>query len=163
MAAVERIVPGTFSKVPGGYEQKVDERTKIFVPDMCAASFIPETGELHGHAPDYDALETAKAPAVQADKPGEYAYYYETQHAPTGCDFSADLAYYGKHYFLRPLRDGLPRLHGRGITYDEERGTYTVTLRAYDKIKEQLRETPAIHTPTSTSLNLFYKSVLYSL
>ena len=97
MAAVERIIPGTFAKVPGGYEQKVDERTKIFVPDMCAASFIPETGELHGHAPDYDALETAKAPAVQADKPGEYAYYYETQHAPTGCDFSADLAYYGKH------------------------------------------------------------------
>ena len=67
------------------------------------------------------------------------SYYYETQHAPTGCDFSADLAYYGKHYFLRPLRDGLPRHHGRGITYDEERGTYTVTLRAYDKIKEQYR------------------------
>ena len=44
-----------------------------------------------------------------------------------------------KHYFLRPLHDGLPRLHGRGITYDEERGTYTVTLRAYDKIKEQYR------------------------
>ena len=70
MASAERIIPGTFSKVPGGYEQKVDERTKIFVPDMCAASFIPETGELHGHAPDYDALETAKAPAVQADKLG---------------------------------------------------------------------------------------------
>ena len=139
MAAVERNIPGTFSKVPGGYEQKVDERTTIFVPDMCASSFIPETGELHGYAPDYDALEAAKSPAVHADKPGEYAYYYETQHAPTGCDFSADLSYYGKHYFLRPLRDGLPRLHGRGITYDEECGTYTVTLRAYDKIKEQYR------------------------
>ena len=36
---------------------------------------------------------------------------------------------------------GMPSacLHGRGITYDEERGTYMVTLRAYDKIKEQYR------------------------
>lgn len=139
MAAVERIIPGTFSKVPGGYEQKVDERTKIFVPDMCAASFIPETGELHGYAPDYDALEAAKTPAIHADKPGEYAYYYEMDHAPTGCDFSADLSYYGGHYFLRPLHDGLPQLHGRGVSYDEQRNTYMVTTRAYEKIKAQYK------------------------
>lgn len=79
------------------------------------------------------------APAVQADKPGEYVYCYEMQQAPTGCDFAADLSYYGKHYFLRPLRDDLPQLHGRGISYDEERNTYTVTTRAYDKLKEQYR------------------------
>lgn len=139
MPAVERKIPGTFSKVPGGYAQRIDEHTQIFVPDMRAASFIPETGELHGYAPDYDALEAAKTPAVEADKPGEYAYYYETDHAPTGCDFSADLAHYGGHYFLRPLRDDLPRLHGRGITYDEQRNTYMVTRRAYEKIKEQYK------------------------
>lgn len=52
---------------------------------------------------------------------------------------AADLSYYGKHYFLRPLRDDLPQLHGRGISYDEERNTYTVTTRAYDKLKEQYR------------------------
>ena len=138
MPTVEREIPGTFSKVPGGYARQIDERTQIFVPDMCASSFIPETGELHGHAPDYDALEAAKAPAVVADKPGVYSYYY-AQHAPTGCDFSADLSYYGKHYFLRPLRDGLPRLKGRGITYDEQRNTYTVTLRAYEKIKAEYK------------------------
>ena len=74
-----------------------------------------------------------------ADKPGEYVYCYEMQQAPTGCDFAADLSYYGKHYFLRPLRDGLPQLHGRGISYDEQRNTYTVTTRAYDKLKEQYR------------------------
>lgn len=68
-----------------------------------------------------------------------YAYQYETEHAPTGCDFSADLSYYGKHYFLRPLHDGLPRLHGRGITYDEQRNTYTVTKRAYEQLKAQFR------------------------
>lgn len=39
----------------------------------------------------------------------------------------------------RPLRDDLPQLHGRGISYDEERNTYTVTTRAYDKLKEQYR------------------------
>lgn len=139
MSAVKRPIPGTFSKVPGGYAQTIDERTTLFVPDMCASSFIPETGELHGYAPDYDALEASKAPSVHADTPGEYAYCYEMQHAPTGCEFSADLSYYGKHYFLRPLHDGLPRLRGRGITYDEQSNTYTVTLRAYDKLKEHYR------------------------
>ena len=84
-------------------------------------------------------VQARKAPAVQADKPGEYVYCYEMQQAPTGCDFAADLSYYGKHYFLRPLRDDLPQLHGRGISYDEERNTYTVTTRAYDKLKEQYR------------------------
>ena len=66
-------------------------------------------------------------------------YDPSTGEAPTGCDYAADLAYYGKHYFLRPLRDGLPPLHGRGITYDAEQGTYMVTLRAYDKIKAQYK------------------------
>lgn len=78
-------------------------------------------------------------PAVHADKPGEYSYCYEMEKAPTGCDFSASLSYYGKHYYLRPLRDDLPQLRGRGISYDEQRSTYTVTRRAYDKLKEQYR------------------------
>lgn len=139
MAASERLIPGTYTKALGGYERKVDERTTLFIPDMCVSSFIPETGELHGYAPDYTALEAAKAPSVHADKPGLYSYCYEMQQAPTGCDFSADLAFYGKHYFLRPLRDDLPRLRGRGITYDEQNGTYMVTHRAFDKLKEQYR------------------------
>ena len=139
MAATIRPIRGTFFKVPGGYEQKIDGQTTLFVPDMCAASFDLDTGDLCGYAPDYEALEAEKTPAVHAYKPGEYAYCYEMQQAPTGCDFSADLSYYGKHYFLRPLRDGLPQLKGRGITYDERRNTYTVTLRAYDKLKEQYR------------------------
>lgn len=139
MPTTKRLIPGTFSKVSGGYARKIDEQTTFFVPDMCAASFDSDTGELYGHSPDYDALEAAKTPAIQADKPGEYAYCYEMQQAPTGCDYSADLSYYGKHYFLRPLRDGLPRLHGRGITYDEDRNTYTVTRRAYEQLKTQYR------------------------
>ena len=139
MAATQRPIPGTFSKVPGGYEQKIGENMSLFVPDMCAASFDETTGQLQGYAPDYEALEAAKSPAVHADAPGEYSYCYEMQHAPTGCDFSADLGYYGKHYYLRPLPDGLPRLRGRGITYDEQHNTYTVTLRAYDKLKQQYR------------------------
>lgn len=110
-----------------------------FHPGFSVSRYDPSTGEVYGYAPDYDALEAAKAPAVQATAPGEYSYCYEMQQAPTGCDYAADLAYYGKHYFLRPLRDGLPPLHGRGITYDAEQGTYMVTLRAYDKIKAQYK------------------------
>ena len=112
-------------------------RTKMHGFDGYA--IMSPDGELFGYAPDYEALEAEKAPAVQADKPGEYVYCYEMQQAPTGCDFAADLSYYGKHYFLRPLRDGLPQLHGRCISYDEQRNTYTVTTRAYDKLKEQYR------------------------
>ena len=77
MAATQRPIPGTFSKVPGGYEQKIGDNMSLFVPDMCAASFDETTGQLQGHAPDYEALEAAKTPAVHADKPGEYSYCYE--------------------------------------------------------------------------------------
>ena len=139
MAATERKIPGTFAPVPGGYSQQIGANTALFIPDFSVSRYDPSTGEVYGYAPDYDALEAAKAPAVQATAPGEYSYCYEMQQAPTGCDFAADLSYYGKHYFLRPLRDDLPQLHGRGISYDEERNTYTVTTRAYDKLKEQYR------------------------
>ena len=129
MAATERKIPGTFAPVPGGYSQQIGANTALFIPDFSVSRYDP----------DYDALEAAKTPAVHATAPGEYSYCYEMQQAPTGCDYSADLAYYGKHYFLRPLHDGLPQLHGRGITYDAEQGTYMVTLRAYDKIKAQYK------------------------
>ena len=139
MAAIERKINGTFAPVPGGYAQQINEQTTLFVPEFTVARYDTETGELFGHAPDYEALEAAKSPAVHADKPGEYSYCYEMEKAPTGCDFSASLSYYGKHYYLRPLRDDLPQLCGRGISYDEQRSTYTVTRRAYDKLKEQYR------------------------
>ena len=122
-----------------GYVQRTGPHTQVFVPEEFVTSFNPDTGELFGCAPDYEAMESEKAPAVTADKPGEYSYYYETQHAPVGCDFSAELAYYGEHYYLRPLHEGLPKLHGRGITYDERSGSYCVTLRAYEKLKEQYK------------------------
>ena len=125
MAATERKIPGTFAPVPGGYSQQISANTALFIPDFSVSRYDPSTGEVYGYAPDYDALEAAKAPAVQA--------------TATGCDYASDLAYYGKHYFLRPLRDGLPPLHGRGITYDAEHSTYMVTLRAYDKIKAQYK------------------------
>ena len=134
-----RPIPGTFTRVTGGYSRRIDAATTVFVPDSSVSGYEAATGQLYGYAPDYDALEASKAPAQQADAPGEYSYCYEMQQAPTGCDYAADLAYYGKHYFLRPLRDGLPPLHGRGITYDAEHSTYMVTLRAYDKIKAQYK------------------------
>ncbi len=121
-------------------------------PGKAAKAARAEAAKAGQNGPDADAPDPhyymAKAhlftldqvkPAGQDDAPGEYSYCYEMQQAPTGCDYAADLAYYGKHYFLRPLRDGLPPLHGRGITYDAEHGTYMVTLRAYDKIKTQYK------------------------
>lgn len=78
-----------------------------------------------------------RPPPCRPTSPANTSTATKCSNPPTGCDFAADLSYYGKHYFLRPLRDDLPRLHGRGISYDEERNTYTVTTRAYDKLKEQ--------------------------
>ena len=81
MASIERKINGTFAPVPGGYAQQINEQTTLFVPDFSAARYDPKTGELFGYAPDYAALEAEKAPAVQADKPGEYVYCYEMQQA----------------------------------------------------------------------------------
>lgn len=139
MKAIKRLIPGTFHKVSGGYARQITPETRMFVPDESVFSFDPETGELYGYSPDYEALEAAKAPGVVADKPGEYSYYTEMQRAPIGCDFAADLAYYGKHYYLKPLHDGLPRLRGRGITYNEQTGDYLVTIRAYGKLCNQYK------------------------
>ena len=73
MAAIERKINGTFAPVPGGYAQQINEQTTLFVPEFTVARYDTETGELFGHAPDYEALEAAKSPAVHADKPGEYS------------------------------------------------------------------------------------------
>lgn len=79
MAAIERKINGTFAPVPGGYAQQINEQTTLFVPEFTVARYDTETGELFGHAPDYEALEAAKSPAVHADKPGEYSYCYEME------------------------------------------------------------------------------------
>ena len=92
MASIERKINGTFAPVPGGYAQQINEQTTLFVPDFSAARYDPKTGELFGYAPDYAALEAEKAPAVQADKPGEYVYCYEMQQAPTTCPSSTGAA-----------------------------------------------------------------------
>lgn len=137
MTTTETKVPGTFTRVPGGYAQQISGNARLFIPEAFVSRF--EDGTVYQITPDYEAIEASKAPAVVADKPGEYSYYYETQKAPVACDFSASLSYYGKHYFLRPLRSGLPKLHGRGITYDEAYNTYKVTENAYEKLKAQYR------------------------
>lgn len=135
----ERKIDGTFERVPGGFARQLDSETRVFVPSMCVSRFDEETGTLYGFAPDYEAMEKLKAPATVANAPGEYSYYYESEQPPAGCDFQASLSYYGKHYFLRPLRDNLPKLHGRGITYNEDSRNYYVTAKAYEKIKAEYR------------------------
>lgn len=134
-----RRIDGVYTPVRGGYAQRLDSCSTMFIPTMCVASYDAETGTVYGHAPDYEAMEAAKKPAVKADAPGEYVYTYELEHAPIGCDYKADLSCYGEHYFLYPLRDGLPQLKGRGVRYDKRNGSYKVTRRAYDKIKAEYR------------------------
>lgn len=134
MAAIERKIEGTFTSVPGGYLRKASARSTVFIPEESVARFDEETGELYSYAPDYKAMEAAKAPAIHADKPGRYVYYYETHRAPIGCDFESELSHDGKHYVLRPLRSELPRLRGRGIAYDEGYNYYRVTIGAYERI-----------------------------
>lgn len=135
MATIGRKINGTFVPVPDGYAQRTSEQTALFVPEFMVARYDTGTGEPFDHAPDYETLEAARSPAVHAGKPGEYSYCYEMERAPTGCNFSTSLSYYGKHYYLRPLRDDLPQFRGRSIPYGEQRNTHTVTRRAYNKLK----------------------------
>lgn len=133
----ETKLTGTYDKVPGGYSRRINDHMVEFIPDFCVSSF--ENGTVSMYCPDYEAIEAAKAPAVEADNPGEYLYYYETQKAPKQCDFSAQLSYYGDHYYLSPLHDGLPQLKGRGIKYESDYGKYIVTEKAYEKLCKQFR------------------------
>lgn len=87
-------------------------------------------------------LELAKPEpqeAPKADKPGTYCYTPEMGQQKPNCQIEAGLSYYGGHYWIRtPLE-----LKGRGITENEpsqqNKGcrNYTVTKRAFEKLKEQ--------------------------
>lgn len=75
---------------------------------------------------------------VKAESAGVYIYTSEMgQEKPEGCQIEAALCYYGKHYWIRtPLE-----LKGRGITENEPARNglrnYTVTIRAFEKLKSQ--------------------------
>ena len=93
--------------------------------------------------PEEPKKETASAPGV-------YVYTPEMNEAePDGIEMRATLSHYGKHYHIdTPLE-----LHGRGITKDDDpprwrEGTrearenwqcYTVTTRAFEKLKTQYK------------------------
>lgn len=83
-------------------------------------------------------LATPVQKAVKAENTGVYMYTSEMgQKTPEGCQMEAGLCYYGKHYWIRtPLE-----LKGRGIREDEQTRTglrnYTVTIRAFEKLKNQ--------------------------
>ena len=42
MKALERKINGTFSPVPGGYAQQINEQTTLFVPDFSAVRYDPQ-------------------------------------------------------------------------------------------------------------------------
>lgn len=75
---------------------------------------------------------------VKAESSGVYIYTTEMgQEKPEGCQIEAGLCYYGKHYWLRTSLE----LKGRGITENEPAKNglrnYTVTIRAFEKLKSQ--------------------------
>lgn len=119
-----------FKKVCGGYEKESDKNTKMFIPDMCAKSFNETTGEVEMYAPKYEEKEPA-----QPAKVGVNAYQYETQEAPTGCDFKLSIGYYGDNY-LTPLKSDL-EIKGRGIKKLD--GWYRVTDLALEKLEKQYK------------------------
>lgn len=91
-------------------------------------------------------LAAPKAEPIKAEAPGNYCYTPEMgQQKPEGCQMEAGLCYYGKHYWVNtPLE-----LKGRGITENspnwakgskkdlEGWRSYTVTIRAFEKLKEK--------------------------
>lgn len=129
----ERKIDGFFQPYKDGYTKQINACTRLFIPAAGVSRYDPQTGELFTVAPIYHE----KAPAQDATTPGEYRYYYEEQEAPTNCDYKSCMSHDGRHYYLEPLRDDLPQLHGRGISFDGKR--YKVTERAYDNLKQERR------------------------
>lgn len=119
-----------FTKVNGGYEKRTSETTKIFIPDMCAKSFDEVTGTVEMYTPKYEEKEPTKPAEI-----GINAYQYETQEAPTDCDFELTIGHYGDNY-LTPLKDGI-ELKGRGIKWLDR--WYRVTDLALEKLKKQYK------------------------
>ena len=85
-------------------------------------------------------LATPEQEPIKAEKAGTYLYTPEMgQKKPEGCQIEAGLCYYGGHYWIRTTLE----LKGRGITENEPVNRnksirqYTVTKRAFDKLKEQ--------------------------
>lgn len=65
---------------------------------------------------------------------GTHGYCLELGHEiPTGCVFESQLAWGGRHYWLKSLNG--QTIKGRGIS-DEGNGEYLVTRRAYEKLKK---------------------------
>lgn len=85
-------------------------------------------------------LATPEQELTKAEKAGTYFYTPEMgQKKPEGCQMEAGLCYYGGHYWIRTTLE----LKGRGITENEPVNNnksirnYTVTKRAFEKLKEQ--------------------------
>ena len=121
MAATERKIPGTFAPVPGGYSQQIGANTALFIPDFSVSRYDPSTGEVYGYAPDYDALEAAKTPAVQATAPGEYSYCYEMQQAPRAATTPPILPTMASTTFCAPCVTACPRSTGAALPTTQNR------------------------------------------
>lgn len=119
-----------FKKVAGGYEKRTSETTKIFIPEMCAKNFDEMSGTVEMYAPKHEQ----KTPAKKAET-GINAYQYETQEAPTDCDFELTIGHYGDNY-LTPLKPGIT-LKGRGVKWLNN--WYRVTDLALKKIEKEYK------------------------
>ena len=88
-----------------------------------------------GRSKRIELAHPVKKEAETVTTPGAYFYTPEMGEAKPDCEIEASLSYYGKHYHLRTRLD----LKGRGIELNETTPDgvkwYTVTARAYEKIK----------------------------
>ncbi len=108
--------------------QQIGANTVLFIPDFSVSRYDPSTGEVYGYAPDYDALEAAKAPAVQATAPASIPTATKCSRPPRAATTPPILPMMDTT-FCAPCVTVCPRSTGCGITYDAEQGTYMVTPR----------------------------------
>lgn len=120
---------GGFTKVDGGYKKTVNEKTSVFIPEMCVKSFEEVGGCVELHAPKYEKKEPAKAAEV-----GINAYQYETQEEPRGCDFKLEIGHNGSNYLI-PQKSKI-ELKGRGIKKIDNSDWYRVTDLALEKLEK---------------------------
>ena len=120
---------------------------------ICAedGNFKPGEVEILSEQIRERRLENAKPeekPAMVPEKPGLYCYTPETGEQKPECQIEAHRSYYGNHYRIdTPLelkgrgikKDGVIQAKNLRSNYQYKAGwfEYTVTERAFEKLKEQ--------------------------
>ena len=140
MASIERKINGTFAPVPGGYAQPDRPADNAFRPGLLRQpATTPKPASCSATPPTMKRWKPKRPPPCRPTSPANTSTATKCSRPPPAATSPPIFPTTASIIFSALSATVCPQLHGRGISYDEQRNTYTVTTRAYDKLKEQYR------------------------